>query len=783
MKLTLDFKKLGKNNTDIAGGKGASLGEMTQAGIPVPPGFVVLSTTFDEFIKELDLAQEIDAILDKVNHKDINSVEVASEKIQALIKNVKMPERIEKDILENFKQLDTEFVAVRSSATAEDGADNAWAGQLDSYLNTKEENLLEKVQHCWASLFTPRAIFYRFEKGLHNTKISVAVVVQKMINSEISGIAFSVHPVTEDRNQMIIEAGFGLGEAIVSGQITPDSYVVEKEPRRIIDTNVSTQSRGLYRVQTGGNEWIDISEPKASSRVLTEKQILEFADIIMRIENHYGFPCDIEWAYEDGKFYIVQSRPITTLSLKGSDSFTKESIVDKFLHDMRDTSIEKQEGNMSIAIMGNICEVVKDKYLSPYYGINFGDILVLQKDKGGIIFFSLENYRKSSWFSFKKSLKLKSPYELEEYKDYLKVKDEVFNLYQNKKIPSDQNELYLYIDHLFDLECKLLATTLFSESMDHDLAYEMAQSVAIKDIENFLSYATLPAFESFVVWQNELIAQGNQDRWMLADQYGVPTIDEAINIFKKNLEETSIEKIQKEVDDQKIKTKENNTKINEFKKTLTGESLNLFEYIQMSMELRDRRKETTQKTITLIVDALTILAEQHSLSYHDISFVTREELKKLKDPSFIKEINKRKETGVILLVRNEGLESEATIYDEIKNKVTQVMIKGVGELRGVTAQPGRVTGVAKVILNEKDFALFNEGDVLVTSMTRPEFIPIMKKASAVITDEGGVTCHAAIISRELGIPCIIGTRSATILIKTGDFLEVDADSGVIKVIK
>jgi pyruvate,water dikinase len=313
-KLILTFNELSSNDVGIAGGKGASLGEMTQANIPVPPGFVILSTTFDQFIKDADLAQEIDAILDKVDHKEIHTVESASEKIQGLIKNATMPENIIGEIKKHFKNLDTEYVAVRSSATAEDGTEHAWAGQLDSFLNTTEEDLLEKVQHCWASLFTPRAIFYRFEKGLHTTLISVAVVVQKMVNSEISGIAFSVHPVTEDRNQLIIEAGFGLGEAIVSGQITPDSYVVEKEPRRIIDINVSNQERGLYRVKNGGNEWLEIKEPKASSQVLNERQILELTDMILGIENHYNFPCDIEWAHEDGKFYVVQSRPITTLN-------------------------------------------------------------------------------------------------------------------------------------------------------------------------------------------------------------------------------------------------------------------------------------------------------------------------------------------------------------------------------------------------------------------------------------------------------------------------------------
>lgn len=313
MEFTRDFKELRKIDTHIAGGKGASLGEMTYAGMPVPPGFVVLSTTFDEFIKEADLVQEIDAIIDEVNHKDINSVEVASEKIQALIKNAVMPDRIAKEIKMKFKDLGVEFVAVRSSATAEDGVDNAWAGQLDSFLNTTENDLLEKVQHCWASLFTPRAIFYRFEKGLHTTKISVAVVIQKMIDSEFSGVAFSVHPVTEDRNQLIIEAGFGLGEAIVSGQITPNSYVIEKNPRKILDINIDKQTKGLYRAPKGGNEWKKIPEPHASSQVLDEKQIFDLSKIILNIEKYYDFPCDIEWAYENGNFYIVQSRPITTL--------------------------------------------------------------------------------------------------------------------------------------------------------------------------------------------------------------------------------------------------------------------------------------------------------------------------------------------------------------------------------------------------------------------------------------------------------------------------------------
>lgn len=314
MELIRKFEAINKNDAGIAGGKGASLGEMTQAGIPVPPGFVVLSDTFDRFIEETDLNVEIDSILHSVDTEAMHTVEEASEKIQQLILTAQMPEDIATEIKKYFDELGAKYVAVRSSATAEDSASAAWAGQLDSFLNTTENTLLLNVQKCWASLFTPRAIFYRFEKELHKTKISVAVVVQKMVNSDSSGIAFSVHPVTEDRNQLIIEAGFGLGEAIVSGQITPDSYVIEKDPRRIIDVNVSEQSRGLFRNDDGGNDWKDLTPEEGGKQVVEGKTLSDLADLVIKIENHYGFPCDIEWAIEGGEIFITQSRPITTLS-------------------------------------------------------------------------------------------------------------------------------------------------------------------------------------------------------------------------------------------------------------------------------------------------------------------------------------------------------------------------------------------------------------------------------------------------------------------------------------
>ena len=309
----LAFKQISKKDTSRAGGKGASLGEMTSVGILVPPGFVILAAAFDRFIDETDLRVEIESALGKVNYKDTNSVDRASNVIRDLIHDARMPKDLQLLILAEFKKLESLLVAVRSSATAEDSSQASWAGELETYLNTTEKTLLGHVKQCWSSLYTPRAIFYRNEKGMRKSHVGVAVVVQAMVQSEISGITFTVHPVTKDKNQMIIEAGYGLGEAIVSGQITPDSYVISKRDFGIIDINISQQQKMLQKKAGSGNAWRPVPAAKQGGQKLTGRQIIELAKLCSRIESHYKKPQDIEWAFVKGKFYITQSRPITTL--------------------------------------------------------------------------------------------------------------------------------------------------------------------------------------------------------------------------------------------------------------------------------------------------------------------------------------------------------------------------------------------------------------------------------------------------------------------------------------
>jgi len=311
------FKELHRESVAKAGGKGAQLGEMLNAGLPVPDGFVVLAASFDYFTNQAKVeGKSIDEIayqeINKIDSGDVKAVNALSEKIRKMIMRAEIPDGIGKAIHHHFKGLKAEYVAVRSSATAEDAATASWAGELETYTHITGKGLLEAVKKCWASLYTPRAIVYRIEQKLRHEEVSVAVVVQKMVESEVSGVAFTVHPVSKDEKKMVIEAGLGLGESVVSGKITPDNYLVDKEEMFIEDISIAKQMSLLKRVK-GKTTEVKIPAKEQEKQKLSGQQIMELAEICKKIEAHYQSPQDIEWALEKGKFYIVQSRPITTL--------------------------------------------------------------------------------------------------------------------------------------------------------------------------------------------------------------------------------------------------------------------------------------------------------------------------------------------------------------------------------------------------------------------------------------------------------------------------------------
>jgi phosphoenolpyruvate synthase/pyruvate phosphate dikinase len=310
---TKTFNQINRNDVLEAGGKGAFLGELTQKGILVPPGFVILTLAFERFLNVNNLNTIIKDSFTSLNQGE-GSIETISNLFLSFFDKAEIPEDVGKEIKSQYSLLGAELVAVRSSATAEDNADRSWAGQLESFLNVSADNLLLSVKQCWASLYSQRAISYYLNDKGKAEAVQVAVVIQTMVNPEISGIAFSVNPVNESYDEMIIEAAFGLGEAIVQGEITPDHYCINKTSFDMIDIVLSSQERGIYKLEDGTTGWKNIEKEKGEQQKLNESEITELAKMVITIENIADFPCDIEWTYYNGRFNFVQCRPITTLN-------------------------------------------------------------------------------------------------------------------------------------------------------------------------------------------------------------------------------------------------------------------------------------------------------------------------------------------------------------------------------------------------------------------------------------------------------------------------------------
>jgi len=325
MKNIMWFSEIRKTNLREVGGKGANLGEMTYAGFPIPNGFVVTSDAYFHFIRHNKIDQFIKEQTEDLDYENSDQLIKVSETIKAKILGGEIPSNLRQEIIDAYKKLQPgkePYVAVRSSATAEDLPTASFAGQQATFLNIKgAENCVQAVKECWASLFEARAIYYRNANHFDHLRVGLAAVVQLMIQSEKSGVMFSVDPITQDRDKIAIEAAYGLGEVVVSGAVTPDRYIVNKKTMQIEQKDIGKQTWMLVKIDDK-NQKIDVKEEMQERQKITDLQIIDLAKIAKKIEEHYQKPQDIEWAIEQGNIYIVQARPITTLK----DSQEKEQM-------------------------------------------------------------------------------------------------------------------------------------------------------------------------------------------------------------------------------------------------------------------------------------------------------------------------------------------------------------------------------------------------------------------------------------------------------------------------
>ncbi|MFB9905381.1 phosphoenolpyruvate synthase [Allokutzneria oryzae] len=312
----LSFDELGKGDTALAGGKGANLGELVSAGLPVPPGFVVAAESYLSSMAAGGVRAEIDKIVhtELARTDDPAALASASERLRGLVRQAGVTTEVRAAVSEAYELLgDAEAVAVRSSATSEDTAGASFAGMNETFTNViGTEAVLERVVDCWASLFGQRSLAYRAEHRLLEEP-AIAVVVQTMVPSERSGVLFTADPSTGERDRVVVEAAFGLGEVVVSGAVEPDTHVVSTKDFTVLSSRVGNKKYKIARGPDGGDVKVPLDAAESTRRVLADDEVVALARLGARVEAHYGVPQDIEWAIADGHTWLVQARPITTL--------------------------------------------------------------------------------------------------------------------------------------------------------------------------------------------------------------------------------------------------------------------------------------------------------------------------------------------------------------------------------------------------------------------------------------------------------------------------------------
>ena len=379
------FNEISMNSLPKVGGKAASLGEMFNIKLPIPNGFCVTADAYSYFLEETNIKNKIAKLLDNLDVEDTSKLEETADKIQELMIKQEVPHKIKNVITESYELMnidpslvntgnsalsyikagrDSPYVAVRSSATAEDLPNASFAGQQATFLNVKgNKNVLEAVKKCWASLFTARAIYYRTKNNFDHMKVYLCTIVHKMINGDVSGVMFTANPATNDESEIMIEGSYGVGEAVVSGEVNPDNFIVDKETLEIKSFKIHKKDFMLTRDEKlGGNKKIILDDTKANSQCLEEFRVKELAKYGKIIEQHYKKPMDIEWGVERSKLYILQARPITTLKKERKEAQKLKG--DVILEGL----------NASPGVASGPVKIVKD--ISEINKIKEGDILV-----------------------------------------------------------------------------------------------------------------------------------------------------------------------------------------------------------------------------------------------------------------------------------------------------------------------------------------------------------------------------------------------------------------------
>lgn len=675
--LTLRLEEIDGGQAAIGGGKGASLGELLRAGARVPPGFVVTRSAFDAFMAAADPTGQVARLLTEVDAGRLPADE-AARAVFNLLGDATIPREITSAIEAGVQGLGVRSMSVRSSATCEDGSASAWAGQLETFLDVAPDDVASQVKACWLSIYHPRALAYGATHGYGAGQFGVAVVVQQMVSSEVSGIGFSVHPVTQEPDLRLIEACIGLGEAIVSGKIVPDQYVVKRGAKEIVESTRGGQHQGLFLDHSQSEpQWRDLGE-RGATPMLADSQVLEYADLLDRIESHYGFPVDTEWALMNDEFHLLQARPITTLA-----SEYRERIVD----DSRpwEQLVRRPLSLLEVSIVAHWTDT---RHSGSDIGFHCDRFLAIQ-DSADMATMFLPKERFEAALGHLRTLDRADRSRL------IALLERGVELEQSGLDRVERGDGFSNLDdaveHLIEVgrfTTALPAWTLIALEQGH-IDDPSVRALA----ERLRAHSLYPRYLSRLV---EPLVQDLVSRLGFLEYEQAPEL-----ITWRELEQNSVDR--------------------------------------QTLDDRLEKVRAGQRFVYQILD-----------DGEHVRFVT--------------------ETGY-LLMRQAG--QRQIIPPDDPDRVS-----------GQAAWPGVHQGRARVLLTSDPEGIeIEDGDVLVSIQSNPNLMPLLRHAGAIVTDDGGVACHAGIICRELKIPTIIGTGRATSTIRDGDLVEVDATAQIVRILE
>jgi pyruvate,water dikinase len=822
----------------LAGGKGTNLGELSQAGFNVPPGFVVTTAAYDLLLQENDLQGRLMEMIRSLDADNQDAVAKVSQQIQNVFQEFYLPEKIKDEILKGYHQLQNEAVAVRSSATAEDLPEAAFAGQQETFLNVVgEQALIDAVRACWVSLWSERAILYRYRQNVDQNTIKLAVVVQEMVPAEVAGVMFTANPLSGAHHELIIDANPGLGEAVVAGMVTPDHFVVNKRSHRIKEQQLGRREVIIRSKVGGGTEQVASKHETTDTAALSLQAVRKLSQLGIEIENHYGTPQDIEWAWVDdktrtGRFFILQARPMTALPEPLTVSGPMRLVI-PMLAEMWPTrpypldmttftgAVERAIGNFLVTMIGksapkpdemfleedSVVLQFKPPQLHPSLSILFMPWVTIwrtrQNDPAHWEADPLiaQLIRKAREIEQRDLQSLTWNQNIEILHEALALIPRAMEL-RERYFPQalvGLAGLWLLLklahreDRFGSLVSGIKTKTTETNQVLEDLAAEIRTNLTLQNLFQSTEASRL---------QTELgrsqVGQAFLERFKsFLDQYGHREI--ALTISQpawKDQPEVVLE-ILKVLAAAEPRQPDSyaawqRTRDELLAGSILGTPLLRKRFLKFLTNARAffQIREDTHFYVTLTQPAIRgVSLELGKRLVHagaldetvEIFHLRLDELESLGKqwPPSEQTVAQIRELVARRKAKRDRLATKPMIDPRLLTVTSQAQAEENILLNGTSGSPGVARGPAKIVHDISEFGKLKAGDVLVAPVTNPAWTPLFQRAVGVVVDMGGAASHAAIVAREYGIPAVMGTINGTKELQDGQWIQVDGSRGIV----